>query len=345
MKNLEDAAKFPSEKPNPVLRVTKNKVLYVNKAGERLFSIKEGDKIPKFFQSELTEALNANILKTFEIEIDDLSYILDFSPIKEEGYVNIYGKDITERKQIELDLKHKKSELESIFRAAPTGIGVVINRVFKQVNDRFCELVGYTREELLNKSARMVYPSDEDYEYVGKEKYAQIEVSGSGTVDTRFKRKDGKIINILLSSALIDFDQPSVGTTFTALDITERKITEQKLKKSEEKYRKLIESAQEGIWVIDKDAYTTFVNPKMAEMLGYVQDEMFGKHLFDFMNEEGIAIANKKLERRKLGIEEQHDFEFLRKDGTKIYTLLETSTLTDESGEYDGALAFISDIT
>ena len=80
----------------------------------------------------------------------------------------------------------------------------------------------------------MVYPTDEDYELVGKEKYAQIETSGSGTVETRFKRKDGKIINILLSSALIDSDLPSAGVTFKALDITARKKAEQKLKESEE---------------------------------------------------------------------------------------------------------------
>ncbi len=66
MKSLEDLAKFPSENPNPVLRVTINKILYVNKAGELLLSVKEGDSIPKIIQSGLTEALNHNIFKTLE---------------------------------------------------------------------------------------------------------------------------------------------------------------------------------------------------------------------------------------------------------------------------------------
>jgi len=83
----------------------------------------------------------------------------------------------------------------------------------------------------------------------------------------------------------------------------------------------------------------------MAEMLGYAQDEMLGKHLFDFMDEKAVVIANRNLERRKQGIEEQHDFEFLRKNGTRIYTILETSPLMDEEGNYKGAVAFVSDIT
>ena len=321
MKNLEDAAQFPSENPNPVLRVTKNKVLYVNKAGERLFSIKEGDKIPKFFQSELTEALNANILKTFEVEIDDLSYILDFSPIKEEGYVNIYGKDITECKQIELDLKHKKSELESIFSAAPTGIGVVVNRVIKQVNDRFCELVGYTREELLNKSARMVYPSDEDYEYVGKEKYAQIEVSGSGTVDTRFKRKDGKIINILLSSVLIDPDQPSMGAAVTALDITDRKIAEQKLRESEEKYRYFFNNAQVGLfWSKISDGKFLECNDTFAKLVGYDTREECLADYIAFEHYMNLKDWDEMLEEIRIN-NEIKDFEIqvTKRDGTPYW--------------------------
>ncbi|MFX1295926.1 MAG: MASE3 domain-containing protein, partial [Promethearchaeota archaeon] len=118
-----------------------------------------------------------------------------------------------------------------------------------------------------------------------------------------------------------------------------------KLKHSEEQYRLLVNNAQEGIWVINKDAYTTFVNPKMANILGYTRDEMLGKHLFSFMDEENVKIAKVKLERRKSGISEQHDFEFLRKDGKKIYTLLETSPLLDIEGNYIGALALVADIT
>ena len=128
-------------------------------------------------------------------------------------------------------------------------------------------------------------------------------------------------------------------------DIREQKKFEQKLKESEKKYRLLVENAQEGIWAIDIEAYTTFVNKRMAEILGYTEEEMIGKHLFDFIDESEIENADSMLERRRQGLREHHDFEFLRKDGTKVYASLETSPILDDNGAYIGAIACIADIT
>jgi PAS domain S-box-containing protein len=127
--------------------------------------------------------------------------------------------------------------------------------------------------------------------------------------------------------------------------IVDKRRAEQSFLKSEEKYRRLIETLREGIWVIDKDSRTTFVNPHMAEILGYDVEEMKGRHLFSFMDEHGVEIAKRLLERRKQGIKEQHDFEFLRKDGTRVYATLVTSPITDDNGNYIGALASVMDIT
>ncbi|MFX1413624.1 MAG: MASE3 domain-containing protein [Promethearchaeota archaeon] len=118
-----------------------------------------------------------------------------------------------------------------------------------------------------------------------------------------------------------------------------------KIKESEEKYRLFVESAHEGIWAIDKNAYTTYVNKRMTEILGYSEQEMIGKHLFAFMDKENVEKSKKYLKRREEGIKEQHEFEFLHKNGNKVYTRLETAPLLDEKLEYDGAIAFISDIT
>ncbi len=83
----------------------------------------------------------------------------------------------------------------------------------------------------------------------------------------------------------------------------------------------------------------------MAQMLGFTVDEMLGKHLFSFMDEKGMEIATRYLERRQQGVKEHHDFEFIRKDGTRIYTSLETSLIIDENGKYSGAVAAIAYIT
>ncbi len=123
------------------------------------------------------------------------------------------------------------------------------------------------------------------------------------------------------------------------------KRAEEALQKSEAKYRELLELAQEGVWVIDKDSNTTFANLSMARMLGYTPDEMQGKHLFSFMDEQGVEISTKNLERRRRGIKEQHDFEFIRKDGHRILTTIETAPVLDEAGNYNGAIAGVIETT
>lgn len=128
-------------------------------------------------------------------------------------------------------------------------------------------------------------------------------------------------------------------------DITDRKLKEEEIKASEDKYRLLVENLNEGIWYIDKDSHTTYVNQHMAEMLGYTVEEMQGKHLFSFMDERGVELAKYNLERRQKGIKEQHEFEFVRKDSKRIFVQLETAPIIDNKGQYNGAIAGAQDIT
>jgi PAS domain S-box-containing protein len=150
-------------------------------------------------------------------------------------------------------LRESEEKMRSIFRAAPIGIGVVVDRVFKDVNQRFCDLTGYTREELINKSARMVYPSEEEYQFVGREKYRQIADRGTGAVETRFRHKDGRVIDVLLSSAPLDISDVSRGVTFTALDITEPKQAEEALKRMIEELASLSRASQTVTASLDLD--------------------------------------------------------------------------------------------
>ena len=179
------------------------------------------------------------------------------------------ARDISERKQAEVALRESERKMKSIFQAAPIGIGVVINRVFQDVNERLCEITGYSKDELIGQTARIVYPTDEDYEYVGREKYRKIEESGTGAVETCFRRKDGEIINVLLSSSPIDPIDLSVGVTFTALDITERKRAEEVLRKSHERFLKVLNSIDATVYVADMETYEIlFMNKYMIEGFG-----------------------------------------------------------------------------
>lgn len=107
----------------------------------------------------------------------------------------------------------------------------------------------------------------------------------------------------------------------------------------------LMEDIQEGIWKIDKDAFTTYVNEKLANMLGYSVNEMLGKHLFSFMNKKAVKSAICKLEQRKNGAREVHEFEFLHKSGKKVQTLISTSPIMDSNENYNGAIATLLNIS
>ena len=135
-------------------------------------------------------------------------------------------REIEERELTERALQESSFQIESILRAAPIGIGLVQDRVLMRANQRLCLLTGYDRSELIGRSARMLYVNDADYAYVGEEKYRQIRERGIGTVETRWRRKSGEVINVLLSSAPLDQNDWSRGVTFSALDITERKKME-----------------------------------------------------------------------------------------------------------------------
>ncbi len=133
-----------------------------------------------------------------------------------------------------------QQRLDSIFRAAPVGIGLVRSRIILEANDKLCEMTGYSRDELIGKSALMLYPSRDEFDRVGREKYAQIQKTGTGTVETVWKNKDGSLMDVLLSSSVIDRSDPGKGLTFSALDITEWKETLTKLHEMDGRFRRML---------------------------------------------------------------------------------------------------------
>ena len=112
--------------------------------------------------------------------------------------------------------------LQNILHSAPSGIGVVVDRVIVNVNDYILSLTGYSRDELLGHSARIFYVDDADYNYVGEEKYRQIAGKGSGTAEIRWLHKDGHILYIIRSSIPLDPLDLSRRVVFTVQDISDK---------------------------------------------------------------------------------------------------------------------------
>ncbi len=179
--------------------------------------------------SELEQELARR--RGMEDELREANKRLQLSQTATLGLLTELKEEIEARKKSEEALRESEGRMRSIFRVAPTGIGVVCDRVFIEVNARVCEMTGYTREELLGKSAEILYPSQEEFIRVGIEKYQQITDRGTGTIETFWRKRNGTIINIILSSTPIDSNDLSKGVIFTALDITERKRAEEEREK------------------------------------------------------------------------------------------------------------------
>lgn len=185
--------------------------------------------------------------------------------------------EISERQKTEEALKKSEATLKSIFRVAPIGIGLVAERVFLWVNDQLCSMSGYDREEIVGRSARLLYPSQEEFDRVGLKKYDQIRNLGTGVIETRWKHKDGRIIDVLLSSTPLDPTDFSSGVTFTALDITERKKAETALLASAE----IVRSIPSGLFVYRFESPDRLIlldgNPASEKLTGINLKECRGK--------------------------------------------------------------------
>jgi two-component system, cell cycle sensor histidine kinase and response regulator CckA len=165
--------------------------------------------------------------------------------------------DITERKAAEEALRQNEATLRSVLRAAPVGIGVVTNRIIKWTNEFVPEMTGYSQEELSGQSTRILYESDAEFERVGRIKYDQIRSTGAGTMETVWKKKDGSIIEIILSSTATDPRNPKdAAVVFSALDITSRNRAQATIREQNKFLNTLLESLTHPFYVVNVDDYT-----------------------------------------------------------------------------------------
>jgi PAS domain S-box-containing protein len=157
------------------------------------------------------------------------------------------------RARAEEALRKRERTLQGIFRAAPVGIGMVSHRTIIQANDQLCRMTGYGRDELIGQNARILYPDDETYEYVGREKYAQIMAGGTGAVETQWRRRDGSIRDVLVSSSPVDLSRPHEDVVFNALDITRLRESERALESYMDDLQRSNEELQRFAYVASHD--------------------------------------------------------------------------------------------
>ncbi|MDB6172174.1 MAG: domain S-box protein [Chthoniobacteraceae bacterium] len=148
--------------------------------------------------------------------------------------------------------------------------------------------------------------------------------------------------SVLTAAALPSLVPRLLGLIETLRLSGERK---EKLVQSEARYRRIVETASEGIWIVDADLRTTYVNAQLTGILGYSSQEMEGRLALDFLGGLLPAGAQPHIVHRKLGASDKHDLHLRRKDGMELWVILTSSAILDENERFVGAMAMLTDIT
>jgi len=195
-----------------------------------------------------------------EIEGDDRYFRMKFIPLVFDGGNHAAGiilEDISEMKRYQIELEerihertiklenevrqHKQAEdalrkndavLRSMLDATPVGVALLVNREFKKVNNSLCDITGYSAEELTGHDTRILFIDDSEYLRIGQDLYKSQTGHTVEMLESRFRKKDGSIIDVMLNLSPFDTDNPDTGVTATIVDITERKRSEEALKRA-----------------------------------------------------------------------------------------------------------------
>ena len=207
-----------------------------------------------------------------------------------------------------------------------------------EVNPACARLTGIPAAAVLGKTVKEVLPRTDQHwiEEVGR-----VALTGEPAACRTFIADLGKYFDGFAFSPAAG----QVALVFT--DVTERKLAEMRLAEHDAAYRRIVELAQEGILMLDAQDHITFVNQRMADLLGYTRDELQGQPLYDFLDDDVARMCKAALDRRRSGEMEPRQFEMpaRRKDGSTLWLLASAVGITDEHGQYGGSFALVTDIS
>ena len=253
--------------------------------------------------------------------------------------------EIHERKLAEGELKESEGRFRMLVETMRDALGVQDeNGIITYVNQRACEMTGYSKEELIGHP-----PTDfieEPYRSVYAEEFAKRRDGASSTYELTWTGKDGRRILTSSSSApIFDLEGNFKGSFAVFTDITKRKIAEEALRASEARHRLLLEASPDPIVVYDMEGRATYVNPAFESAFGWSSEELLGK-LIDFVPEdswpETKAAIDKVLQGEKIRFLETRR---LTKDGKVLHIQLSSSLYHDQDGKPAGSIVILRDIS
>jgi PAS domain S-box-containing protein len=364
--NSEDLFVILNNIRDALLIIVDQKVYWVNQTFQNNFEYTLDDIVGKPIDESLLGKNFSAKLEFFKNNSDSVSktylndIILSGKPTGKPAY--------TAHFQIELKtflFKGRRAIMASFRRTIPRkkqlididdllsfdvlGIAIMRDGKILYTNQRYPEMKGYSREEVLNWDAyeflKAIHPEDRDFV---KTQSIMKESGEPGYIphyEFRGIKKDGAIVNFEVYSQTISF-QDSYANLVILNDITEVKQAESAFKQSEERFKMLVDRMEEGFAIGNFEDQFTYVNNRFCEILGYSTEELIGKNIRDIVNTRYHYILEEQLALRKLGRSEPYELILTHKNGMDIPTLIGPAGLFDEdSGDYIGCFAVFTDIT
>jgi PAS domain S-box-containing protein len=280
---IHGLALFPDESRSPVLRVTADgAILYANPASRRWLDAWKrgvGEKVPEEWCEHVAEVIASKATREVEIECAGATFAIDFVPIVDAGYVNLYSRDITTRKRAEEALRTSREQVsflaDLIERSSqPFAVAYPDGRL-DRCNAAFRQLVGYSSEELaaIDWARSLTPPEWADHERAQLER---LRVTGQPVrYEKEYVRKDGSRVSVELLVHVVsnEHGEPKHYYGFIT-DITDRKRANAALKLQSS----ALQAAANGIVITDRTGTITWVNPAFTGLTGYTFEEAVGQN-------------------------------------------------------------------
>lgn len=216
---------------------------------------------------------------------------------------------------------------------------------FEYVSEEGFRIFGGTEQDLIgNKVTDFMLPDDAE---MVRERYAKRrkgqKVPNSYPITIIRKDNDHRIINLRVS--LIQSIDGSRISLVHAQDRTEESQSRELLRQSEERYRTLVETMNDGLAIDDNECILTYANDAFCRMLGYKPKELIGKCWVDFTKDKNLELFKSKVEERKSGISDRYELEWVTKSGRIVPTIVSATPITDTNHKFTGTFAVITEIT
>lgn len=249
--------------------------------------------------------------------------------------------DIHKQWKAREELKNREALLQGILRATPAGIGVIRDRVFVFVNEQICHMTGYSREELVGKSSRIFYPSDEEYQRVLNSYTLREGERAVASVESTWIRKDGSLIDVSISVSPLEEVDWSGPLIFTVTDITEQKRQENALLESELSLRTFINAIPGPSFLLGKGGEIIAANDSFWERYGGGKNHPPGTTFYSLVDRETGEIIRDHVE-DALRLGRISRFEMMHDSRSLIF---DVSPVRDTQGRFSRVAVFSVDIT